>query len=193
MRKSKNLRSSKEKSNLSMVDLLEAENNVQEEKSKALSCFTEKIRGFGGRLYYATSNQDVISQVEELELDSERRYSNLKGTPYFNTVSHVDIKQYTQSDDLDVLIVKCKLSVVENGAVWLQDDGLSMRILPFLTKHLILVLDGMNLVSHMHEAYRRITKTENGIFISGSSKKENLYQSNLFANYNDVKFTIFVV
>lgn len=82
-------------------------------------------------------------------------------------------------EDVDVAIVKGAFGVSENAAVWFDEDELVHRALPFLAKHLIVVLNKEDLVANMHEAYNRINigKSGYGVFIAGPSKTADIEQS----------------
>ena len=80
---------------------------------------------------------------------------------------------------IDVAVVPGRFGVAENGAVWVEDCDLPMRILPFIAQHLILTLQRGNLLPDMHAAYRRIGKPDSGfgVFIAGPSKTADIEQA----------------
>lgn len=82
-------------------------------------------------------------------------------------------------NDLEVAIIQGQFGVAENGAIWLTDENLGLRALPFITEHLVIVLEEKSLVSNMHEAYQRIGAQHSGfgLFISGPSKTADIEQS----------------
>jgi L-lactate dehydrogenase complex protein LldG len=82
-------------------------------------------------------------------------------------------------NDLEVAIVQGQFGVAENGAIWLTDENLGLRALPFIAEHLVIVLDSNFLVSHMHEAYQWIGEQHSGfgLFLAGPSKTADIEQS----------------
>lgn len=82
-------------------------------------------------------------------------------------------------ESLQAVILKAKFAVAENGAMWFDDENLPERILPFITQHLIILLDQREIVADMHEAYKRInlSSTSFGLFIAGPSKTADIEQS----------------
>ena len=82
-------------------------------------------------------------------------------------------------DDLGLAILDGQFGVAENGAIWLEDRNLQQRVLPFITEHLVIVLDRKNLVETMHQAYLRIGLGYSGfgVFIAGPSKTADIEQS----------------
>lgn len=82
-------------------------------------------------------------------------------------------------NNLEVAIVQGQFGVAENGAIWLTDENLGLRALPFISEHLVIILDSQSLVSNMHEAYQRIDAQESGfgLFVAGPSKTADIEQS----------------
>ncbi|HMO41003.1 MAG TPA: LUD domain-containing protein [Saprospiraceae bacterium] len=81
--------------------------------------------------------------------------------------------------DIDVAIVEGTLGVAENGAIWLPEDPLPHRVLPFITQHLIIRLHRKNLVANMHQAYENLSYEGLGfgLFVAGPSKTADIEQS----------------
>ena len=79
---------------------------------------------------------------------------------------------------LDVLVCPGELGVAENGAVWLGESAMGPRAAPFLTQHLVLVLDRSAIVADMHAAYDRldVAREGYGVFVAGPSKTADIEQ-----------------
>ena len=73
--------------------------------------------------------------------------------------------------DVDVGVVRAQFGVAESGAVWLTQEDLVVDALGFLSQHLVVLLDPKEIVSDMHEAYRRVRLDETafGCFMMGPS------------------------
>ena len=82
-------------------------------------------------------------------------------------------------EDLGLAILDGQFGVAENGAIWLEDSNLGLRALPFITEHLVIVLDRNKLVETMHQGYDLIgdAKSGFGLFIAGPSKTADIEQS----------------
>lgn len=80
---------------------------------------------------------------------------------------------------VDVAIIKGDLGVAENGAIWVPQEQLPARVLPFITQHLILILESNKIVETMHDAYHYIRPETSGfgVFIAGPSKTADIEQS----------------
>lgn len=81
--------------------------------------------------------------------------------------------------NVDVAIIKGDWGVAENGAIWVPQEQLPARVLPFITQHLILLLPTDKIVETMHDAYHNIRPeaTPFGLFIAGPSKTADIEQS----------------
>ena len=73
--------------------------------------------------------------------------------------------------DVDVGVMRAQFGVAESGAVWLTQEDLIVDALGFLSQHLVVLLDPSDIVSQMHEAYRRVRlhDTAYGCFMAGPS------------------------
>lgn len=80
--------------------------------------------------------------------------------------------------EVDLAVITGKLAVAENGAIWVTEEETIVRVLPFITQHLIIVVEGP-LVPTMHEAYPLAQVGEHGfgVFIAGPSKTADIEQS----------------
>lgn len=84
-----------------------------------------------------------------------------------------------QLEQVNIAVVEGKVAVAENAAIWVTEEGLSHRVLPFITQYLAIVVPANKLVNNMHEAFEQIS-TGNygwGAFISGPSKTADIEQS----------------
>lgn len=84
-----------------------------------------------------------------------------------------------QLEAVDVAYVRGALGVAENGAVWMDENAMVNRLLPFICQHLVVVLKASEIVPTMHHAYQKIevNKTGFGSFIAGPSKTADIEQS----------------
>jgi len=73
--------------------------------------------------------------------------------------------------DVDVGVVRAQFGIAETGAIWLTQEDLVVDALAFLSQHLIVLLDPKEIMSDMHEAYRRVRLDETafGCFMMGPS------------------------
>ncbi len=167
--------------------------NVFDEGLNLVEEFTKKVEVVGGNVITMISNEDVHKKVKRLFPDTKNNYSALKNAEDFNTLSLNNIKKPQDLEDLDVLVLESYLGVAENGAIWLEDSKIPMRVLPFITKHLVLVIDEKLLIPYMHQAYIKIEKFNGfGVFVSGPSKTADIEQSLVIGAHGALSLTVFL-
>jgi L-lactate dehydrogenase complex protein LldG len=98
--------------------------------------------------------------------------------------------------DVDVALLRGEFAVAENGAVWVAAAGLGRRqALPFITQHLVLVVEPLEVLHTMHEAYARLRFDEPGfgLFISGPSKTADIEQALVIGAHGARSTVVFLV
>ncbi|MFZ5970257.1 MAG: LutC/YkgG family protein [Bacteroidota bacterium] len=87
------------------------------------------------------------------------------------------------------------LAVAENGAVWVTEEQMKVRALPFICEHLALVVEKKKIVANMHAAYNLLDTTGDGFgaFIAGPSKTADIEQSLVLGAHGSRTLTVFLV
>lgn len=128
----------------------------------------------------------LVNSKEEL---NELLLKEIEGKSYVNLMETTELKQHFQSSWLNcpqdlanskLLIVRGKLGVAENGAIWVEEEMLqNIRILPFIVERTVFVLSKEKIVPTMHHAYQNLSgiKTGFGSFIAGPSKTGDIEQN----------------
>ena len=134
--------------------------------------FTQSIQGNKG---------EVLSKAEfEIWLPSMDFLKVISLSSHFKTTGNLALpKDPHDLEDLGLAILDGQFGVAENGAIWLEDSNLGLRALPFITEHLVVVLDRTKLVETMHQGYNLIgnAKSGFGLFLAGPSKTADIEQS----------------
>lgn len=169
-------------------DIFEDGKNILEE-------FKKKVEVTGGNVIEAVSINEVVSQITTSIPDTKVNFTTIPAIENFNTLSLDTLKTPHELEDLDILILQSEIGVAENGAVWLSDEQLPIRVLPFITKHLVIVIEKENIVPFMHHAYQKLTgkNTNYGVFLSGPSKTADIEQSLVIGAQGALSLTIFVL
>ncbi|MBP1840100.1 LutC/YkgG family protein [Formosa algae] len=156
--------------------------------------FVLKVEVAGGQVIKASTNNAILNQIKTLFPEGKVKYSTLENTADFNTVDFETLQSPKDLEDLDILVLESDLGVAENGAVWIKDATLPMRVLPFITKHLVIVVDQKELVPFMHQAYQKLAAQDNdfGVFLSGPSKTADIEQSLVIGAHGALSLTLFL-
>jgi L-lactate dehydrogenase complex protein LldG len=98
-------------------------------------------------------------------------------------------------DPLKVMVCRGTLGVAENGAVWLRESDLGNRAAPFITEHLILVLDKSRLVPDLFAAYEQLHVDGEGfgLFVAGPSKTADIEQSLVLGAHGPKRHTVILL
>lgn len=82
-------------------------------------------------------------------------------------------------ENVELAIIPAHFGIAENGAVWVTNELIKYRVLPFIAQQLAVVVSRKNIVANMHKAYERIadTKYTFAVFIAGPSKTADIEQS----------------
>jgi L-lactate dehydrogenase complex protein LldG len=97
--------------------------------------------------------------------------------------------------DVELALIKAHFGVAENGAVWVTEELLGHRAVPFICQHLAAVITSSSLVDTMHRAYMRIGTAAYswGAFIAGPSKTADIEQSLVLGAHGPRSMTVFVL
>lgn len=140
--------------------------------------FKAVLEQVGGRWVERTPGTDLAGIVRSHYPDATRIVSTADEPPR----STVAVTPETAPADLaavQVTILRGRLGVAENAAVWVDDAQLPHRALPFVAEHCVLVLDVGDVVPDMHAAYAALGGRDYGwgAFISGPSKTADIEQA----------------
>ena len=146
-------------------------------KAAPVGIFTSMVEVGGGQVVRDNGSQDRNAIVKKLFPEAEQIASPLSAIT--SNVALDKIGSPAELAPVDVAVILGQLGVAENGAVWVTEEDCGHRVLPFITQHLILLLNEADIVHNMHEAYQRIQidATGFGLFIAGPSKTADIEQS----------------
>lgn len=137
---------------------------------------------------------DVVNATETQDFFQSRKE---EGKLYFNGLkpdAHAIPKPH-EWKALEGVLLQGEFGVAENGAIWVPETAMPDRVIPFICRHLYLMLSASALVGTMHEAYRRISGQEHGygVFISGPSKTADIEQSLVIGAHGPLSLTVLLI
>lgn len=155
--------------------------------------YTQSVTLNGGTAMEAASLETVQTYIDENFLEGLKIVSlidEIKG--------NIEISSITDPHELetvDLAVIKGEIGSTENAAIWVSEKNLPHRVLPFISQHLIIVLEKTNLVANMHEAYQKIDVRETGygVFIAGPSKTADIEQSLVIGAHGARSLTVFLL
>ncbi|WP_439483064.1 LutC/YkgG family protein [Cyclobacterium plantarum] len=98
-------------------------------------------------------------------------------------------------EHVELAILEGEWGVAENAAIWLPEESLKHRALPFIAQHLIVLLKKDRLLGNMHEVYQSINVSDSGygVFIAGPSKTADIEQSLVIGAHGPRSMTVFLL
>ena len=98
-------------------------------------------------------------------------------------------------EDVELAIIKAHFAVAENGAVWLTEEEMGQRIVPYICQHLAVMIYADGIVPTLHEAYEKIGVGNYGFggFIGGPSKTADIEQALVLGAHGPLSMTVFIL
>ena len=154
-----------------------------------VAAFTTAITKAGGAVTILNNQQELAKKIKEIYPDAKRIANFIQG----DTAANKELLKEVAL--LDVVVLKGQLGVAENGAVWLTDKDCVERVLPFITQHLILLIEKQTLTGNMHQAYAVMGQQnpDYGVFIAGPSKTADIEQSLVIGAHGPRSLQVFIV
>ncbi|MGN7203214.1 LutC/YkgG family protein [Pedobacter sp. SAFR-022] len=151
---------------------------LQGEAQDLKELFSGMVNQVGGQVLSVEHWQEIEAYVHQHFRSDERVITTIAHLrPAFESVDPgADPHDLA---DVSLAILPGQFGVAENAAIWLTDDQLGIRVLPFICQHLAIVIRQDQLLANMHEAYDRIGSANQafGVFIAGPSKTADIEQS----------------
>ena len=140
--------------------------------------FIKMTESVGGHVIEVKEGQDINQLVKEMYPDAKEIASNLPEI----TIATKNPDTVGRARDLngtDVGIIRGEFGVAENACVWVP-QRMKEKAVMFISENLVILLPKSQIVSNMHEAYKRLRFDETydgyGVFISGPSKTADIAQ-----------------
>lgn len=176
-----------------LILLPEIDLAVFSEAINLLETFKNNVKLVGGNVIELAENQDLDVVIKKLYPTAERIVSQIS-TSNLETVSITKETSPHSLETIDLAIIKGEFGVAENGAVWISEEQFSVRVLPFITNDLVIVLSKNALCENMHNAYKKIADRNRsfGLFLSGPSKTADIEQCLVIGAQGALSLSVFL-
>lgn len=156
--------------------------------------YRDTLMSVGGKAMHVDTFEAVVALVGEQFKTSKRIVTTVARLA--GAFESVDPSADPHSlDNVELAIIPGAFGVAENGAVWVTEEDIVQRVLPFICQHLAVIVDAAAIVPSMHEAYQRIGSAETGygVFIAGPSKTADIEQSLVLGAHGPMSMTVFLM
>ncbi len=177
-----------------LVPLPEIDLNSFDESIDILETFKSNVKLVGGNIIELAEEKDIDLEILKM-YPNKPRIVNCTKESTLGTVSISEITRPHELDTIDLAIINGEFGIAENGAVWISETQFSIRVLPFITNDLVVVLNKKDVCLHLHDAYKLIAKRDRsfGLFISGPSKTADIEQCLVIGAQGAMSLTVFLI
>jgi L-lactate dehydrogenase complex protein LldG len=155
--------------------------------------FMQVLSNIGGKAIYVNSWSEIEAIITE-QYGASRIITPITELNGFKSIPENSTAH--ELEDVEMAIIKGHFGVAENGAVWVTEENMGMRVLPFITQHLAVVINSCEIVPTMAEAYEKIAGLSSygfGVFIAGPSKTADIEQSLVIGAHGPKSMTVFII
>ena len=156
--------------------------------------FTSVLLGIGGAVVTVNS-YEAIKEYIKREFDTTNRI--ITTLPELSEIaeSHWQSQSPHSYENIDLAILKAHFGVTENAALWITEELMHQRVIPFICQQLAVVVNKKDIIPTMHDAYTRIGNNEYGFgaFIAGPSKTADIEQSLVLGAHGPKGMTVFLM
>ncbi|MDB5126684.1 LUD domain-containing protein [Mucilaginibacter sp.] len=158
------------------------------------SQFADTLTAIGGVVFIVDSLADIHQHIKDNTSAEHRVISRIGGIAGYSEDIDTTLSPHSLQD-VEIAVLKAHFGVAENGAVWLTEELMGNRVLPFICQHLMIALYMKDIVANMHKAYERIGSNSYGFgaFIAGPSKTADIEQSLVMGAHGPKTMTVFLI
>jgi L-lactate dehydrogenase complex protein LldG len=158
------------------------------------AAFRTVVESLGGQVFEISSFAEIQPLVAEHYTDVSKVVA-IKAAYFPGAATQWQTGDGRQLEHVDLAIIPGQLGVAENGAIWVTESEIEVRVLPFITQHLAIVINRNTILATMHDAYEQIgaPSTGFGAFIAGPSKTADIEQSLVLGAHGAKSLTVFMI
>ena len=155
--------------------------------------FTESLAAVYTEVIVVSNPDDLRQKVKEMYDGVVNRATTIPELSDWADFS-LNISDPHDLETIELAILRAEFGVAENGAIWISDNHLPHRALPFITQNLAFVIPRKSIVGNMHDAYKILADTTGwGCFISGPSKTADIEQSLVIGAHGARSLVVFLL
>ena len=156
--------------------------------------FIQTLTSIGGFAIEVNNINEVIPHLKNKFPASTRMVNTLVSLSHQLEAESLQIDPH-ELKNVEITLLQGQFGVAENGAIWLTEEQMGDRVLPYICEHLVLVLCVTEIVPTLQEAYERIGSSQYGLgtFLAGPSKTADIEQSLVLGAHGPKSLTVFLI
>lgn len=156
--------------------------------------FGTVLGNIGGTAVAVSSYEEIQDYIKTQFADQKRIISTLPELSGV-TESGWEGQDPHSYEDIDIAVIKAHFGVAENAALWVTEELMQQRVIPFICQQLAVVVQRKDIYSNMHEAYAKVADSVYGFgtFIAGPSKTADIEQSLVLGAHGPKNMTVFIL
>jgi len=135
-----------------LVTLPKIDLDLFSEKVDLIETFKSNVQLVGGSLKELNKNEDLDMVIKELYPEVQKIVSQKSGSNLGSIAIEKESAAHSL-ENIDLAIIKGEFGVAENGAVWISENDFPVRVLPFITNDLVVVLPKQVLIQDQAPVY----------------------------------------
>ncbi len=157
--------------------------------------FISTLTTIGGAVYKVSSYDEIIAILNKYYKPEDRVVTLIPELAGITAEIFTASPAAHHLENVELAVLQGHFGVVENGAIWITEELMGHRALPFITQHLAIVINEDSLVPTMHEAYQLIADGRHGYgaFIAGPSKTADIEQSLVIGAHGSRSMKVFLL
>lgn len=160
----------------------------------SLQKYTEVLTTIGGQVKQVNSYEEIEAIIAAQYPAPAKIVTTVPELKTLFAEDKLRVGSPLEFHDVALAIVRGNFGVAENGAVWVTEDTMGHRALPFICENLAVIINAKDIVATMHKAYGRIESGYGyGAFIAGPSKTADIEQSLVIGAHGPKSMTVFVL
>jgi len=168
--------------------------NFGETVTAVIEKYKTVLQAIGGNVF-EVSNYNEAASIIQAQFKNEKRLVTVNDAFVAIAELYQSGKDAHLLHDVDVAIIDAHFAVAENSSIWITEDLVKERVLPFICQHLVAIVSKNSVVATMHDAYEIIADSEYGFgtFIAGPSKTADIEQSLVLGAHGPKTMTVLII
>ena len=156
--------------------------------------FKARLETLHVTVFEVSSYDEIKAIIQNSSKDTDRVVTTIQQLSSVATYIDAIQEDAHSLEDVELAIIPAHFGIAENGAVWITDDLIKYRVLPFIAQQLAVVVSKQNILANMHQAYERIANTnyDFATFIAGPSKTADIEQSLVLGAHGPKGMMVFI-